>query len=319
VIAAARPGRYGGATTPQLRQFRYFVAVAEELHFGRAARKLYIAQPALSQAIAQLEHELGVRLLDRNSRHVGLTDAGRTFLDHARRTLDAADRAVEVARRGADGSVGSVRLGYSPLFRHSVLPTVVRAFAERFPDVHLRSQEMFSGPVVDALGRGELDVALVGFPPALPGVDAAPLIREPFVVAVAADTPLGRRERVALAELADETFLLWRPEVSPGLRDRVVELCRGAGFEPRGVEHVPEANADGRLIRERHGISLVPASARRYAFEGTSFVALEDGGAEFEGSVLWRVDAPAPALRFVDVALAAAAGHGWLEPRPLVT
>jgi DNA-binding transcriptional LysR family regulator len=302
-------------TSLQLRQFRYFVAVAEELHFGRAAARLYIAQPALSQAIALLEQDLGARLLERNSRHVELTDAGRTFLDRARRTLDAADRAVEAARRGADGTVGSISLGYSPLLRHSVFPSVMNALAERYPDVHVRTQEMFTGPVIDALTRGEVEVALAGYPWEEPGIRSEPLVRERFVVAVSADSPLGRRASVRLAELADEPFLLWRPQVSPGLRERVLELCRRAGFEPKPVEHVPETNADGRLFRERRGITLVPESARRYAFDGTAYVALEDDDVDFEGSIVWRDDASAPALRLVDVARATAARNGWLAPR----
>jgi DNA-binding transcriptional LysR family regulator len=306
--------RYRGGTTPQLRQFRYFVAVAEELHFGRAAARLYIAQPALSQAIAQLEQDLGVRLLERNSRHVELTEAGRAFLARARRTLDAADRAVEAARRSGDGTVGSISLAYSPLLRHSIFTSVMQAFAERYPDVRVRTQEMFTGPVMEALTRGEVEVALAGYPWEEPGIQAEPLVREPFVVAVSADSPLGRRTSVRLAELADETFLLWRPEVSPGLRQRVVELCCRAGFEPKTVEHVPETNADGRLWRERRGITLVPDSARRYAFDGTAYVTLEDDDLDFEGSLVWREDASAPALHFVEVAQETAARSGWLAP-----
>ena len=283
---------------------------------------MYVAQPALSQAIARLEHELGVQLLERTSRHVELTAAGRVFLDGARSTLEAADRAVDAARQAEHRLVGTLSIGYSPLVRYEVVPEVFRAFSTRYPEVELSSREMFSGLLVDALVGGEVEVAFAAYPPPLAGVRDAPIVRDRLVVLAPESGALAGRSSVRLEELAGERFLLWRSPISPGLKAHTLALCRGAGFEPDFVEHAPEANADGHLVRDGVGIALAPAGVHRFGFEGTILVPLEDADATYEGAVVWRDDASAAALRFVEVARATADEAGWLSapaPAPLAS
>jgi DNA-binding transcriptional LysR family regulator len=299
--------------TPQLRQLRYFVAVAEELHFGRAAERLYIAQPALSQTIARLEDELGVRLLRRDSRHVALTDAGKVFLEPARATLDAAERAVDAAR-GADGvSGGTVELGFSPLVRFSILGAVVRSFITRHPASRINSREMMSGLLHGALERGEISVALTTYPPPRAGVRTETIARERLVVIGSPRGRLAGRTSVRLAELDGETLFLWPRDLSPGLFDHIVATCRSAGYEPRVEEPLPESSGDGEYLMDVAGISLSGASWAARGVPGVLFVPVEDEAAEIELTVAWREDAPPVAKRFVEVALAVAAEKDWLR------
>ena len=293
-------GRYL-LSTPQLRQLRYFVAVAEELHFGRAAERLYIAQPALSQTIARLEDELGVRLLRRDSRHVELTDAGTVFLAHARTTLDAADRAVDAARNAAGVLGGTVELAYSPVARYSIVAEAVRAFAARHPAASIRSREMTTAPLLESLARREIAVAFAAYPHPRAGLRSEVVLREPMVVASSAGSRFAGRDSVRLAELQGETLYLWPRELSPGLHDHVLAVCRGAGYDPDVEEPWPETLENTRSLLEGKGVSLFGVSWALRGLAGVAVAPVEDEGAVVEISLVWREDAPAAAMRFVDV------------------
>jgi DNA-binding transcriptional LysR family regulator len=209
------------------RLLRPFVALADELHFGRAAARLHVSQPALSQQIARLERQVGVRLFERTRAHVELTAAGAAMLPSARVAVEAAAAAQEAAR----GEGGELRLGLSP-GAHYLAQPLLAEFGRRRPDVRVRASQDSSGALAEQVARGRLELALGFCTEAREGVVCEWLRDEPVVVAVASGHPLAGRGRVALAELAAETLALVDVRDGAGYNRAVVALCRAAGFEP---------------------------------------------------------------------------------------
>jgi DNA-binding transcriptional LysR family regulator len=217
-------------TDPRL--LRPFVALADELHFGRAAERLHVTQPALSQQIARLERQLGVRLFDRTRTRVELTEAGAAMLAPARTAVEATSAAVEVARSHAVGEAGELRLGLSP-GAHYVAQPLLAEFARQRPNVRVRASQDNSGALAEQVASGRLELALGFCTEPRDGIVCEWLRDEPAVVAVAATHALAARDRVALAELAGETFALVDARDGAGYNRAVGDLCRAAGFEPR--------------------------------------------------------------------------------------
>jgi DNA-binding transcriptional LysR family regulator len=217
---------------PELRHLRYFVAVAEELNFSRAARKLRMAQPPLSAAIRQLEGELGTELFRRSSREVKLTEAGTALLPGARRTLTEAEGAVAAAKRAAAGELGSLRIGFSWSARFETLPILGQAFRLERPEVELLTEEMWNSRMTPALRDGTIDVAVALCPEISGELAYTPIRSERVVVLLSASHPLAREEEIDLLALANEEFVLFPRELAPRLYDMLVGYCRQAGFEP---------------------------------------------------------------------------------------
>jgi DNA-binding transcriptional LysR family regulator len=251
----------------ELRHLRYFVAVAEELHFSRAAQRLHISQPPLSQHIKAVESELGVLLLRRTRRRVELTEAGARFLEAARTTLEQAERAMDIARRIGRGESGTLRLGFTataPFTR--VFTQAVRAYRAALPGVHLELALSTTAQVLEAVRTGALDVGLVrpaaGAP--LPaGLRALPVLTDRLMLVLPADHPLAARPRpVPVAALADEPFVL-RPQ-GPGSAyyEQVFRLCQAAGFTPRIAQEAQEAPTILALVAAGMGVSILPAALR---------------------------------------------------------
>jgi DNA-binding transcriptional LysR family regulator len=214
------------------RLLRAFIALAGELHFGRAAARLHVTQPALSQQIARLERQLGVRLFDRTRTRVELTEVGEAVLASARTAVAAAAAVEETARSHARGESGELRIGLSP-GAHYVAQPLLAEFARRRPKVRVRASQDSSGALAEQVAKGRLELALGFCTEPREGVDCEWLRDEPVVVAVASDHPLAGRETVALAELAGETFALVDAHDGAGYNRAVAERCRAAGFEPR--------------------------------------------------------------------------------------
>jgi len=214
------------------RLLRPFVALADELHFGRAAERLHVTQPALSQQIARLERQLGVRLFDRTRTRVELTEAGEDMLAAARTAVQAADAALDVALAHADGERGELRLGLSP-GAHYVAQGLLAEFARRSPDVRVRAHTDSSGALAAQVAEGRLELALGFCTEPRAGVVCERLRDEPVVVAVGAGHPLAVRDAVTLVELAAERFAQVDSHDGAGYNRAVAELCRAAGFEPR--------------------------------------------------------------------------------------
>src|SRR5262249_1900985 len=192
----------------ELRRVRSFIAVAEELHFGRAATRVHIVQPALSRQIRALEEEMGLRLFERDRRRVALTPAGAVFLDEARALLEHVDRAVEAARRAARGELGSLRIGYVPAMVITGLPEIVRGVRKRFPGVEVRLREMDPALQVESLLGDRVDVGFARGPIHEPALATVTILEEPLVAALPSGHQLGRHKRLRLSMLAGEPFVL---------------------------------------------------------------------------------------------------------------
>lgn len=273
----------------ELRHLRYFVAVAEELHFGRAADLLGISQPPLSQQIQALEQELGVRLFERSNRHVALTDAGRLFLEETRQTLAQVSKSVDVVRRAEQGEIGELQIGFTASAPFvSIIPRAVFAFRQAFPAVHLDLQEMTSSQVCQALMEKKLQIGMIR-PLDLPGeLDAVELLREPLVALLHAGHPLAGEQNggLALAELADQPFVFFPRSYGTGLYAQLFSLARQAGFTPRITQEAHEALTIIGLVAAGLGVSVLPASFRRIRIDGVVFRTLTDTDAT---TAVWLV------------------------------
>jgi DNA-binding transcriptional LysR family regulator len=255
----------------ELRHLRYFIAVAEELHFGRAAKRLNMAQPPLSQQIRQLEATLGVRLLDRTSRRVELTPAGAALLGGARRTLAEAAHSAEIARRAARGELDTLRIGFTDSAALSVLPTIVRRYRARHPEIHLELGEASTLEQLDAVERDLVDVALVRGPVSAPALRTEVIYQEAFVVALPNDHALVVRGRLSLKSLGTEPIVLFPRHLAPIFHDQIVEMCRDAGFVPDVRVEAADYQTMLSLVAAGLGVSLVPASVSNLARAGVTY------------------------------------------------
>jgi len=280
---------------PELRQLRYFLAVAEELNFSRAARRLNMAQPPLSVAIRQLEQEVGTPLFVRNSREVRLTEAGAAFVDGAKQTLAEADAALAAARRAAEGQLGSLRLGYSWSARFETLPALGQAFKRSRPDVDLLAEEMWNGRMAAALRARTIDVAVALCPELAGELVHAPIRSEAVVALLPAAHALANEDEIDLNALADEDFMFFPRDLAPRLHDFLVSLCRRAGFEPR---------RDGESFHTRWTIgrwdsdtvALVPRSVSLELPQGVVAVPIAPPADPLETQLVWRSGDDSPTV-----------------------
>ncbi|APC75456.1 MULTISPECIES: LysR family transcriptional regulator [Pseudomonas] len=289
----------------ELRHLRYFIAVAEELHFGRAAERLGISQPPLSQQIQALEEDIGARLFERTNRRVELTDAGRLFLDESRQVLAQVDKAVLLARRAHLGELGELKIGFTSSAPFtSTIPSSIHAFRKAYPDVHLDLQEMSSRQVLKALLEESLQVGVIR-PLALPdAVHWVELFREPLVAVLRADHPLaaGSEDGLAIAALAEEPFVFFPRSYGTGLYDQVIALTRQAGFSPRIAQEASEAMTIIGLVSAGLGVSILPASFRRTRVDGVVYRTLSDPEATTAVWLVRRQNEGSPlALSFIDL------------------
>ncbi len=248
----------------ELRHLRYFLAVAEELNLTRAAERLGISQPPLTQQVKALEAELGVALLDRSAYRIELTDAGRVFAGEAARILGEVRSAIQAARGAASGTTGRVRVGFTESASFNPLVTsTLRSYRGAYPAVEVSLEEHPSTELAMALREGRIDVAFVR-PPLRSerGLAFEALEREPLVVAVPSGHRLAAQGDVALGELAGETFILYPRTVRPGLADEVVGACEAAGFTPKVAHYAPQLSSTINLVAASLGISIVPQSMR---------------------------------------------------------
>lgn len=281
----------------ELRQLRYFVAVAEERNFGRAARRLRLSQPPLSMQIKGLEEELGVRLLERSTRRVALTDAGRAFLDRTREILDAVEEAAEEARGAEQGLRGRLEVGFISSATLSLLPPAIRLFRERFGGVELELKELTSAQQVDALYEGEIRVGLVRLPLQAPGIQFEPVLEEPLVVALPSGHQLEALDRVPMERVVDLPLIFFTRQLIPGFHAQIVDLFQRVGAFPKVVQHAVHLQTIVGLVASGVGIALLPGSAERVRREGVVYRPLDVEDAtswlglawvEGDGSVLVR-------------------------------
>lgn len=261
----------------ELRHLRYFIAVAEEGHVTRAAERLGMQQPPLSQQIKALERELDVQLFRRKPRGVELTDAGRALLDHAHAVFALIERGSEHARRAARGEQGEISLGISSTAHFCPLvPRVVRAFRETFPRVLVRLEEGGTGELIGDVQQGHVDVAFVRDVAApVEGLAINHLYDEAMVAALPSRHELVRNRRtrsaVPLKALSAETFVFYRRPKGPGLTDVILAACKAAGFIPRFGQEALRPTSALNFVAAGHGISIVPAALQRMHLDGVSY------------------------------------------------
>lgn len=280
----------------ELRKLHYFVALAEELHFGRAARRLHITQPPLSMAIHALEQELGVRLFERAPRRVTLTHAGAAFLEQARSLLSRAQEAAELARAAARGAVGRLRVGFMSGSIYTLLPPLLREFSARYPAVQLELRELPMPEQLQQLRRGEIDVGVVRPPVDDAELDSEVVFEEPLVVALPRGHPLARHARIAVRRLANEPFVMFQRRPGLVMHHLVLRFCLQHGFTPRVAQEVAQSHAVVGLVSAGIGVALVPDSIRGTQLRGVVYRPLAERSPPVVTSLVWRRDDASPVL-----------------------
>ncbi len=292
----------------ELRHLRYFIAVAEELHFTRAAERLHIGQPPLSQAIQALEADVGAHLFERTRRSVRLTGAGTLFLADAYRILALSEQAAEGARRAERGEAGELRIGFTfsvpltPLFA-----AAINRYRSQYPAVTLTLHEMATLPQLEALAQRTLDLGFIRPPESVlpPSLAIDTLREDPLVAVLPATSPLCGRRAVRMADLADQPFVMYPKEVGTGIHPQIYRLCRAAGFEPRVGQLAGEASTIIGLVAAGCGVSVLPGSFDRIRMDGVCYRPLLDAGASTSLLLARRADAGS---RLVDAFVRLATG-----------
>ncbi len=255
----------------ELRHLRYFLAVADTLHFGRAAKKLGMAQPPLSQQIRRLEEMLGAPLFARTTRGVSLTPAGAVLRERARSTMARLEDDLEQTRRIARGEEGRLRVGFSGSVMFTGLPAAIQRYRGAHPRVEVDLREMWTAEQLPALADGSIDVAFLRDGERRPELTIMPLLRERFFAALPADHKLRRQRTVDVASLRDEPFVLFSRRHGDLAYERTVRCCLDAGFQPRIVQEAPQFPTLIRLVAAGMGVSLAPACVATVTFPGTIF------------------------------------------------
>ena len=277
----------------ELTHLRYFVAVAEELHFGRAAERLHISQPPLTQQIQRLEARVGCPLFRRTSRKTELTDAGRAFYDAARAILHEARRALDGTRRVARGELGRLTVATPPSLMVSLLPAAVLEFRKRFPAVHLQLCEMATSRIFDAVDSGVADLGLVRGPEVPGTLEKLATWREQLVAILPTDHAAARSRRFALNMLAREPFVFFPRALGPAFYEEILDHCRTAGFEPRIVQEATQWSSVMGLVSAGLGVSIGPESVSGLLQKAVAIRKLPNSGTQVHLVKSARRDVPA--------------------------
>ncbi|MEU1207443.1 LysR substrate-binding domain-containing protein [Nocardia sp. NPDC005825] len=298
-----------------LRQLRYFIAVAEELHFGRAAERLRIAQPALSQRIRKLESELGARLLDRDSRRVELTEAGQILLVEARDLIARWERAKSLVDKAHRGEVDALRVGVPPELAGRVLAAMLTAFENR--QVRVDLQELTTAEQVRLLGERELDAGLLQYPAETPGLESGPVVETPLGVVLPRDSPLAQRTSLTLADLSGHGLVIFPRAAAPGLYDATLRTCWEHGFHPVSVQHAVNPEFVLGMVLSGRGVAfdtgLVAQKEPRVVWRP-----LPEGTLSWRLALTWPAAAPHPLVReFAELIVSVVRGDGAAPPAPL--
>lgn len=286
-----------------------FVALADELHFHRAAERCHISQPAMSQQVRRLEKELGVQLAHRNKRHVSLTRAGEVFLADARKTLDQMDLAVSRAQRTDRGEIGQVTVGATSPALYVMLPEVLALLRERLPNVGIIVRELTTAEQERALRLGEIDVGLVHPPLDDPALATEEVARPPFQLALPADHPLAAKKMVPLAELAGERFVIFPRNIAPQLYDTLISLCQEAGFSMQIAMEAYPAQSIIALVSAKVGLGFIASEVQRLDRAGVVYRPIRPPRPELGVGVAYHPDGTPPAVRAF-LAAARKAGRG---------
>jgi len=280
----------------ELRQLKYFIATAEELHFRKAAERVHVAQPALSQAIHQLEEEIGTLLFERNNRNVALTAAGKVFYARARVMADNACMAAREARGVGRGDAGTVAIGFISTAAMKVLPATLRHFKEVIPAAQLELLELGPGEQMEELARGHLDIGLTISEVLDEGFRVLELYREPLIAALPETPAFAVLDRVNLGDLAEQTIITPSRHPRRGYYETVADAYRKAGVRPANIQCVRMIQTGLMLVGASLGIMLVPESFKAIQIKGVIYRPMADPQTEIAVSAVWRSDNVSPLL-----------------------
>ncbi|MEP0955891.1 LysR family transcriptional regulator [Microcoleus sp. FACHB-1515] len=285
----------------ELRHLRYFIAVAEELHFGRAADRLQMAQPPLSQQIRQLETQLGFQLFHRTKRSVQLTTAGRVFLREARRILSQLEQAIETGRQASRGELGQLAIGFVSSASYSILPKILSGFRHQLPTVELALHELTTDQQLRWLRDGRIDVGFVRPPIDDDSLGISTILQEPLVVALPQAHPFATAESVSLRSLSSESFILFPRQLAPGLYDQIIALCQQMEFSPKVVQEAIQMQTIVSLVAAEIGIAIVPISLQNLQRTGVVYRRLQEPTPKAAIAVVWKQHESSPIVdRFLE-------------------
>jgi DNA-binding transcriptional LysR family regulator len=283
----------------ELRHLRYFLAVAESLNFSRAAEKLHIAQPPLSQQIQHLETELGFSLFHRTKRRVELTAAGRIFHRDIQQLLQQLETAVETGRQASRGEVGQLFIGFVSSAAYNVLPPVLRKFRREVAGVTLDLQELTTTQQWQLLQEGKIDIGFVR--PPVEGINSQIIFREPLIAALPESHALAQTERIPIRSLRAEPFILFPRILAPGLHDPIISLCQQAGFSPQVVQEAIQMQTIVSLVAAEMGVAIVPSSLQNLQRRGVVYKEFQDSVPMVEIALIWRSPPTPTVARFLQV------------------
>jgi DNA-binding transcriptional LysR family regulator len=281
----------------ELRHLKYFVAVAEELHFRRAAERLHIAQPGLSQQVLALEQQLGVQLMERSRRRVQLTFAGRTLLEEGRRVLALLERAEALTGLAGRGEIGHLTIGVVRSATYKILPNLLREYRRRYPNVSLVVRDLVSAAQIECLHRGEIDVGIVRAPVNTEGLVTSTMSQDQVAIVMPDAHPLAKLKNIRLKALSLEPLIIWPATPRPSWADNMIAMCRHAGFEPRITQEASEPATALSLVAAGLGLTLVPESLTALAWKGVVFRCVPDAAYTTQLLLVHREEAVSETLR----------------------
>lgn len=302
-----------------LLRLRYFVAVADELNFTRAAARLHVSQPSLSAQVRALERDVGVELLRRTTRRVELTEAGHSMLEDTRRLLEGLEEARVRARRVADTAAGTLRVAYTASVGYQALPLILDELEAHAPDLTVSANRAWSTRVLDQIRSGEADLGLVREFRPTRGIVGETIRREPLAVFASVRHPLTKRSVVGIRDLEGQTLVMVPHALAPGFHDLVVGLCRGAGFEPLAIAPAAPDNREtllAHLSRHAEHLFVGPVSMASVSWKGVVHVPIDDPDTRMALNIVWSGGASAPGIAIaVAAAKAVSEREGWLDGR----
>ncbi|MDZ8050785.1 MAG: LysR family transcriptional regulator [Aulosira sp. ZfuVER01] len=294
----------------ELRHLRYFVTLAEELHFGKAAEKLHIAQPPLSQQIRQLERELGFELFHRTKRNVRLTEAGQVFLGEVQQIFKQLQQAIQTGRQTNRGEIGQLVVGFVSTAAYNILPTILKNFRSLVPGVSLELHELTTDQQLEWLREGRMDVGFIRPPVEDHTFSWETIFQESLIVALPETHWLANQSDVSLRSLANEPFILFPRKLAPGLYDLIISLCQQAGFSPSVVQEAIQMQTIVSLVAGDMGVAIAPASLQNLQRTGVVYKKIPESTPKAPIAMIWRTNEKSPIVqRFLEIVRETA--HLW--------
>jgi DNA-binding transcriptional LysR family regulator len=296
----------------ELRHLRYFRMVATELHFGRAAEKLHIAQPPLSKQIQDLEAELGFELFTRTKRSVALTPAGQAFLIEVIQIFQQLDRSIDIGRKTSRGELGQISIGFVGSATYNILPVMLQQFRDRYPHVQIELHELTTDRQLIWLREGRIDIGLIRPPIVERDLASQVIFQESLVIALPINHHLALADSIDITGLATEPFILFPRQLAPGLYDPIIAICQAAGFSPQVVQECIQMQTIVSLVSANMGVSILPASIQSAHRQGVVYKPIQVStelvslGVEKLATIaiVWRLNDDSPTMnRLLEIVL----------------